>query len=150
LKSGKIKESFNQKGIFIIPGKVLRGDHKGQYLIVIDIDREKGIKEFLKIFENNRTVEDFSKKNMLVQHRDEKNKAHFYFYPTIPFERKSSDNILGIEVKTNRNFSIIKCVIQTVNWSLFSSIEQIRVYRTWTFHEFWIGTSKHLFDFSNE
>ena len=68
--NGKEKINF-EKGIAIILGKVHRGNNKNQYLIGIDIDREKGLREFLT--KNNRQTElqKFAEKTIVEQHKDE-------------------------------------------------------------------------------
>jgi hypothetical protein len=38
-------------------------------------------------------------KFIVEQHKDNLEKAHIYFYSPIPFPKKSSDSILGLEVK---------------------------------------------------
>jgi P4 family phage/plasmid primase-like protien len=89
-----------EKGIAIILGKVYRGNNIDQYLIGIDIDRKKGLSEFLT--KNNRQTDlhKFAEKTIVEQHKDELHRAHIYFYSPLPFPQKSSDSILGIEIKS--------------------------------------------------
>jgi P4 family phage/plasmid primase-like protien len=97
-----------EKGIAIILGKVYRGKNKGQYLIGIDIDKEKGLREFLTKNNNNQTnLHKFSEKTIAEQHKDELHRAHIYFYSPIPFPQKISDSILGIEVKSRGEHGIM-------------------------------------------
>ena len=65
------REGKFDKGIAIILGKVYRGNNIDQYLIGIDIDREKGLREFLT--KNNRQTDlhKFAEKTIVEQHKDE-------------------------------------------------------------------------------
>jgi P4 family phage/plasmid primase-like protien len=93
------REGKFEKGIAIILGKVYRGKNEGQYLIGIDIDKEKGLREFLTKNNKQTDLHKFSEKTIVEQHADELHRAHIYFYSPIPFPKKSSDSILGLEVK---------------------------------------------------
>ena len=99
------REGKFDKGIAIILGKVYCGNNIGQYLIGIDIDREKGLSEFL----TKKTIElhKFAEKTIVEQHKDELHRAHIYFYSPIPFPQKSPDSILGIEVKSRGEHGIM-------------------------------------------
>ena len=101
------REGKFEKGIAIILGKVYRGKNIGQYLIGIDIDKEKGLREFLT--KNNRQTElqKFAEKTIVEQHKDELHRAHIYFYTPIPFPQKTPDSILGIEVKSRGEHGIM-------------------------------------------
>src|SRR5215213_9692122 len=101
------REDKFEKGIAIILGKVYRGNNIGKYLIGIDIDREKGLREFLT--KNNRHVElkQFAGKTIVEQHKDELHRAHIYFYTSIPFPQKSADSIVGIEIKSRGEHGIM-------------------------------------------
>ena len=101
------REGKFEKGIAIVLGKVHRGKNKDQYLIGIDIDREKGLREFLTKNNNQIDLHKFSEKTLAEQHKDELTKAHIYFYSPIPFPKKSSDSILGIEVKSKGEHGIM-------------------------------------------
>ena len=94
------REDKFRKGIAIILGKVHRGKNKDQYLIGIDIDREKGLREFLTKNNIHTELQKFAEKTIVEQHKDELTKAHIYFYTPIPFPQKTPDLILGIEVKS--------------------------------------------------
>ena len=93
-KEGKFKDGF-----IIILGKIWRSLHEGKYLIGIDIDKELGIKEFSSRNGKTISLQEFSNKTVVEQHKDDLTKAHIYFISPIPFPFKNSDNILGIEVK---------------------------------------------------
>ena len=97
------REGKFEKGIAIILGQVYRGNKIGQYLIGIDIDREKGLSEFLTKTE----LQKFAEKTIVEQHKDELHRAHIYFYSSIPFPQKTSDSILGIEVKSRGEHGIM-------------------------------------------
>lgn len=94
------KMGHYDKGIAIILGKVFRGKNIGQYLVGIDIDREKGVVEFLTKNNRSTTLKEFAEKTLVEQHKDELHKAHIYFYSPIPFPQKTPDSVLGIEVKS--------------------------------------------------
>ena len=93
------KEDKFKEGFMIILGKIWRGSNKGHYYIGIDIDKEFGIKEFCSRNGKTITLQEFSNKTVVEQHRDDLTKAHIYFISPIPFPLKNSDKILGIEVK---------------------------------------------------
>jgi hypothetical protein len=48
-------------------------------------------------------------KFIVEQHKDNLEKAHIYFYSPIPFPKKSSDSILGLEVKGVGEHGIAYC-----------------------------------------
>ncbi|HSF51601.1 MAG TPA: bifunctional DNA primase/polymerase, partial [Nitrososphaeraceae archaeon] len=101
------REGKFEKGIAIILGKVYRGNNIGQYLIGIDIDREKGLREFLTKNNRHAELEKFAEKTIVEQHKDELYRAHIYFYSPIPFPQKTPDSILGIEVKSRGEHGIM-------------------------------------------
>ena len=86
------REGKFRKGIAIILGKVYRGKNKDQYLIGIDIDREKGLREFLTKNNRHTELQKFAEKTIVEQHKDELTKAHIYFYTPIPFPQKTPDS----------------------------------------------------------
>ena len=101
------REGKFEKGIAIILGKVYRGNNIGQYLIGIDIDREKGLREFLTKNNIQTDLHEFAEKTIVEQHKDDLHKAHIYFYSPVPFPQKSPDSILGIEVKSRGEHGIM-------------------------------------------
>jgi hypothetical protein len=96
-----------EKGIAIVLGEVYRGNNIGQYLIGIDIDREKGLIEFLTKNNIQTDLHKFAEKTIVEQHTDELYRAHIYFYSPVPFPQKSADSILGIEVKSRGEHGIM-------------------------------------------
>lgn len=106
------KENQFQHGLFIIPGKVWRGEHQDKYLVVIDCDQEKGMKKLLWFFGTDINLRDLYKETIVVQHKDQLDKGHLYFYSSIPFKRKTSDDILSIEIKTNHD---VVCVPPSIH-----------------------------------
>jgi hypothetical protein len=114
------REGKFEKGIAIILGKVYRGNNVGQYLIGIDIDREKGLREFLS--KNNRQTDlnKFAEKTIVEQHKDELQRAHIYFYSSIPFPQKSPDSILGIDLTIeNRNVRLLLLCLSFISLLLY-------------------------------
>ena len=101
------REGAFEKGIAIIPGKLWRGENKGKYLIVIDIDNEKGLKEFLTKNGKIITIEDFASQTLIEQRRNDTNRAHIYFISPIPFPSKGADIKIGIEVKGEGSHGLI-------------------------------------------
>src|SRR5215208_1844313 len=102
----EIHEEWKRKGryiqgIILMPGKVWRGENKGIYFVGIDFDKELGFKEFCHIFGANTSIEELKQKFIVEQHEGDPNSFHVYFYSEIPFIDKSSDSILGIEIKSN-------------------------------------------------
>jgi P4 family phage/plasmid primase-like protien len=93
------KEGAFDKGIAIIPGKIWRGTNIGKYLIVIDIDNEKGLKEFLTKDGKETTIEEFASKTLVEQRRDDTKRAHLFFISPIPFPSKGTDSKSGMEIK---------------------------------------------------
>jgi D5 N terminal like len=45
------------------------------------------------------SLQDIAEKFTVEQHKDNLERAHFYFYSPIPFPLKTTDNVLGLEVK---------------------------------------------------
>ena len=101
------REGKFEKGIAIILGKIYRGNNIGQYLIGVDVDREKGLSEFLTKNNKQTDIYNFAEKTIVEQHKDELDRAHIYFYSPIPFPQKSPDSILGIEVKSKGEHGIM-------------------------------------------
>ncbi len=97
-ESWKNENKFKD-GFIIILGKIWRGINEGKYIIGIDIDKELGIKEFCTIDGKTITLKEFGNTTVVEQHIDDLAKAHVYYISPIPFPLKSSDTILGIEVK---------------------------------------------------
>lgn len=75
---------YSKQGIAIIPGRVWRGEHVGQWLVFVDCDNSKAIEEFCKIVGVN-SLEELSEGYVVEQHKDAPNKAHIYFYSKSPF-----------------------------------------------------------------
>ena len=92
-------ENKFKDGFIIILGKIWRGINEGKYLIGIDIDKELGIKEFCTRNGKTITLLEFGHKTVVEQHTDDLTKAHVYFISPMPFPLKSSDTLVGIEVK---------------------------------------------------
>jgi P4 family phage/plasmid primase-like protien len=96
-----------EKGIAIIPGTIWKGENSRKYLIAIDIDKEKGLREFLTINGKVTTIEEFASKTLVEQRRDDTNRAHIYFISPIPFPSKGTDTKIGIEVKAEGSHGLI-------------------------------------------
>src|SRR5215211_7383052 len=96
-----------EKGIAIIPGKIPRGENKGKYLIAMDIDDEKGLKEFLTRNGKVTTIEQVASHTLVEQRKDDTNRAHIYFISPIPFPSKGTDTNIGIEVKGEGTHGLI-------------------------------------------
>src|SRR5215211_6995556 len=75
---------YAKQGIAIIPGRVWRGEHEGQWLVFVDCDNFKAIEEFCKIT-GVKSLEELSESYVVEQHKDEPTKAHIYFYSKSPF-----------------------------------------------------------------
>ena len=106
LNNGKETAAY-EKGIAIIPGKIWKGENKGKYLIAIDIDKEKGLREFLTKNGKVTTIEEFASKTLVEQRRDDNNRAHLFFISPIPFPSKGADTKIGIEVKGEGSHGLI-------------------------------------------
>jgi hypothetical protein len=76
-----------------------RKDKKGQYLVCFDADRHKAIVELCTRNGKTTSLQKIAQSFLVEQHKDNPGKAHLYFYSPIPFPKKSSDAILGLEVK---------------------------------------------------
>jgi hypothetical protein len=55
------------------------------------------------------TLQEMSQKFIVEQHKDNSQKAHVYFYSTIPFPKKDADSVLGLEVKDIGEHGIANC-----------------------------------------
>ena len=88
----QLRKKYNNysQGIALIPGKVWRGPHKDKLLVFIDLDNQKAIDEVCNIF-NCENLELLSNYVIVEQHKDNKTKAHLYFYSNHTFNKKSSD-----------------------------------------------------------
>ena len=108
-------ENAFASGLAIIVGKVWFGAHAGKYLIFLDCDNQKAIEE-ISTRNDGATVpfEEITKKFLVEQHLDNsKNKAHIFFYSSIPFVKKGHDegdeNTPAIEVKGEGIHGIAYC-----------------------------------------
>jgi len=81
-KSWKEQELF-EKGIAIIGGYVWRGNFKGYYLCMIDLDNQLGIDEVCP-----KGLPHTGHKTLVEQHLDRPDKAHVYFYTKEPVHKK--------------------------------------------------------------
>jgi hypothetical protein len=106
-------------GMALIPGRVWRGSSKDKFLVFIDLDNQKAIDDVCDIF-SCENLEYLSKYIIVEQHRDNRSKAHLYFYSNHEFKKKSSDainfkdkiernEIPGIEVKGLGEHGIAFC-----------------------------------------
>ena len=104
------KDGAFMNGMAIIAGKVWhRADKAGQYFTLVDLDKREAIREFCTTNENSLSLEEISKKYIVEQHSDDKNRAHIYFYSQIPFVKKSADSKTGIEIKGLGEHGISNC-----------------------------------------
>ena len=90
------------KGIAILPGKIFHNNEKLDYFLVcIDADNLKAINEICTRNGNTVPLQTFAEKTLVEQHKDNQNKAHFYFYATRPIKGKGSDqNTLGDKISS--------------------------------------------------
>lgn len=94
------------KGLAIIPGLSYRGNNKGLYLIFIDVDKQEAINELATRNDKTVTLEKLATQLIVEQHKNDLNRAHFFFYSPIPFDVKGPDSILGLEIKGLGNHGI--------------------------------------------
>jgi P4 family phage/plasmid primase-like protien len=98
------------KGMGIIPGKVWhRPDKTGEYFTIIDLDRATAIKELCTRIGKTISLDIMAQKFLVEQHKDNLEKAHVCFYSKIPFPQKSSDSVLGMEIKGLGEHGIMYC-----------------------------------------
>jgi P4 family phage/plasmid primase-like protien len=98
------------KGMAIMPGKVWhRPDKTGEYFTIIDLDRAIAIKELCTRIDKTISLDIVAQKFLVEQHKDNLEKAHVCFYSKVPFPQKSSDSVLGMEVKGLGEHGIMYC-----------------------------------------
>jgi hypothetical protein len=89
------KEGKFNDGMAVIPGKVWRGEHIGEYLIFADLYNHKAITEFCAYFATGKgksaALSHIAEKFIVEQHLDDNSKAHIFFFSEIMFPKKSSD-----------------------------------------------------------
>jgi hypothetical protein len=104
------EQGIFSKGIAIIPRKVWhREDKKDMYFTFLDADKQEAIDELCLRNGKKITLQEMSQKFIVEQHKDNLQKAHIYFYSEIPFPKKSSDSVLGLEVKGLGEHGIAYC-----------------------------------------
>jgi hypothetical protein len=86
-----IQEDEFRDGMAVVLGKVWRGKHEGEYLVLIDLDNLRAIDEFCTRGGVSISLKQVAEKYIVEQHRDNLNKAHVLFYSEIPFTGKSND-----------------------------------------------------------
>jgi hypothetical protein len=103
----------------VITGKLWRGPYKGKYLVIVDLDNQKAIEEFLSNFFNKQKIDDIINLTIVVQHEDAKDKkAHIYFITerlitkrcgigTTRTDKIKNDDIPSIEVKSDSSTLVI-------------------------------------------
>ncbi|MER5174413.1 MAG: bifunctional DNA primase/polymerase [Candidatus Nitrosocosmicus sp.] len=115
-KEWKNKGAFNN-GMAVIAGRLCREPYKNKHIVCIDCDNKKGIDEFLNYcFPEIKTVEELSKKTIVEQHLDSKDKAHVYLVVEKPLKNtgrindtlKKEENCPIIEIKSEGK-SIVIC-----------------------------------------
>jgi P4 family phage/plasmid primase-like protien len=116
----KSDNSFTN-GIAVVLGKVwFVPELEGYYLVGVDADNRKAIDEICSHNGKTMTLQELAKKTLIEQHKDNPDKAHFYFYGTRPIKGKSSDKaVLGekiesgeipaIEIKSLGSHGILYC-----------------------------------------
>jgi hypothetical protein len=105
-----IDEGAFEGGIAILPGKVWhRPNLCGYYLIFTDFDKQMGIEEVLTRDGRTKTLQEAAQLTIIEQHSDSPDKAHAYFYSSMPFPNKSPDTILGIEIKGQGEHGLAFC-----------------------------------------
>ncbi len=93
--------------------------YQGKYLVIIDLDNKKAIREFLSYFFNKQRIDDIINLTVVVQHEDAKDeKAHIYFITERPITKRcgigntrtdkvKNNDIPSIEVKTDSSTMMI-------------------------------------------
>ena len=79
------KQGLFEHGIAIIGGHVWRGQFKGFYLCMVDLDNQRAIDELFP-----KGLSHIGHKTLVEQHQDRPDKAHVYFYTKEPAHKKSS------------------------------------------------------------
>jgi MoxR-like ATPase len=114
----KNQRAFNQ-GMAIFAGQVWHNQKKkGLHLILVDLDNQKAIDELCSIL--NSSLKEISKRMIIEQHKDQRNKAHVIFYATHPFPKKGSsvaklldelkhEEIPAIEIKGSGENGLLFC-----------------------------------------
>jgi DNA replicative helicase MCM subunit Mcm2 (Cdc46/Mcm family) len=90
-------------GVAVVLGKVWhKPDKLDYYLVGIDLDNQKAINEICTRNGKTLTLEQWASTTLVEQHKNNKNKAHIYFYSSRPLIGKSSDkNIMGDKIDRN-------------------------------------------------
>jgi P4 family phage/plasmid primase-like protien len=116
-------EYIEAKGMVILPGKVLEGEHKDQFFVAIDFDQESTFIEFCDISgtkfdeQKEKFIVEQHKKDLIDGQRpddeDDPSSLHLYFYSEIPFIDKWA-NDAGIEIYSNSKHVI--CVTPSYHY----------------------------------
>ena len=94
-ESWKNEKAF-EKGLMVIPGKPLHKPEKFSfYLVCIDWDKERGLKELFP----DKSLDEVRRDHFVEQHLDDFSRGHLWFYSPIMFPKKNPDNALGLEIK---------------------------------------------------
>lgn len=91
------EQGLFEKGITIIGGYVWRGNFKGYYLCMIDLDNQLGIDEVFP-----KGLSQIGHKTLVEQHLDRRDKAHVYFYTKEPIHKKSTSGV-KVDVEAEKN-----------------------------------------------
>ncbi len=101
------REGAFKYGFMIMPGRVFRSSQIGRYLIGIDCDKPPSF-EFIKstIKKHDLDARDYF---IIEQHKDNPQKAHFYFFSDIPYPKKNRDQVIGLEIACEGNDKLMCC-----------------------------------------
>lgn len=111
-----LKKKYPKSNWGVITGKLLRGPYEGKYLVCIDLDNKKAMDVFLSFYPDVSNIDEMSKKTIVVQHDDAKNKkAHYYLVTTKPITKRGriygtsedEDNLPIFEIKSDSSTYII-------------------------------------------
>src|SRR4051794_6582530 len=93
-------ENAFEDGMAVVVGRVWhRQNLSGYYLVGLDADNRKAVEEICTHNGITVSLKEFADKTLVEQHKDNQNKAHFYFYATRPIKGKGSDqNTLGDKI----------------------------------------------------
>ena len=104
----KSEGRFND-GMAVIMGRVLhRDDLDGYYLVAVDADNQVAIDELLTLNGNRHPTDQFSRKTIVEQHKNDESKLHFYMYTVGGQLRDKTSDIgkPGMDVSTIPTFEV--------------------------------------------
>lgn len=95
------RQGLFSRGIMIMPGRAWHKEGTTPlWLVSLDFDKIEPLEDFVRECGYS-SIAELGKHTLVVQHDDDKNRAHVHFYTPIPIPKLGAHHAKGIEVKSD-------------------------------------------------